>query len=247
MDAERSSDRARLRLGKKHSRAYSAGMAQFDRRRRKIKIGFAKLFDLFAGDLSIAEIAKRAGVSRVRLNAIYRQYFADLFGTTALERLRARESTRREKTAGRVQRVISRDRVINAIKASAAKAKPKRTVEPIIVRTDGEITKHYRHRAVLVDGKDVEAVHHIRNSGAGQRGLTYATTTLYRSRLEQTRWTIFFVDVPRFRRRVIRSKNSTLLRHLFADGQTRMSVYIPLDGRPQTPRHDFLRDEDRWS
>jgi hypothetical protein len=243
----RSGDQAPSHLSEKRRRAYLANQARFERRRRKIRIGFAKLYALFAGDRSIAEIAKRAGVSRARLNAIYRQYFAALFATTALERLRARERSRRDAVARRVTRAVSKDRVMNAIKQSAAKARPRRRIEPIILERVGEPARQYRHRAVLVDGKDVEAVHHIRNAGSsGRRGLTYATTTLHRTRLERTRCTIFFVDVPGFRRRVIRSRNTTLLRRLFADGQARVTVYLPLDERPAKPRHDFLRDEDRW-
>jgi AraC-like DNA-binding protein len=240
-------DRGRSRPAEKRSRAYAAAKAQFHHRRRKIRLGFDRLFALFAGDVSNAEIARRAGVSRTRLNALYKQYFAKLFAATALQRLRARERSRREEVVRRVTKAVATDRAFNAIKASAAKAKPKRTVEPVIIDKIREPKRQYSHRAVLVDGKDVEAVHHIRNAGsAGRRGLTYATTTLYRNRLKRTRWTIFFVDVPRFPRRVIRSRNATLLRRLFADGQTRVSVYLPLDGRPQNPRHDFLADEDRW-
>jgi AraC-like DNA-binding protein len=240
-------DNALLSLNKRQIRSYRTFQAQFDHRRRKLKLDFARLFDLFASDLSIAQIAQRAGVSRVRLNAIYDRYFAELFGASARERQRSREQARREKVAARLQRVVSRDRVISAIKASAARAKPSRTVEPIIVRMDGEVTRHYRHRAVLIDGRDSEPVHHLRNSHSGERGLTYATTTLYRSHLARARWAIFFIDVQGFRRRLIRSPTRALLRRLFADGQTRVSIYIPLDGRPSNPRYDFLQDEDRWS
>ena len=244
---QRSGGRARLHLSKKRRRAYLASQSQFNRRRRKLRVGFARLFDLFASGVSNAEIARRAGVSRTRLNAVYKQYFSELFAVSALERRRARERSRRDKVAGRVTKAVSRDRVMNAIRKSAAKARPRRTVEPIILEKVREPRRHYSHRTVLVDGRSVEAVHHVRNArSTGRQGVIYATTTLNRARLERTRWTILFVDVPGFRRRVIRSRNATLLRRLFADGQTRVSVYIPLDGRPENPRHDFLRDEDRW-
>jgi hypothetical protein len=147
-----------------------------------------------------------------------------------------------------VVRVVARDRVVNAIKSSAAEANSGRTVEPIPLRRSGPVARRYRHRAVLVDGLDIEAVHHLRNVKPARRprGLAYTGTTLYRARLARGRWTIFFIDVAGFPRRVIRSKNSDLLKELFAEGQTRVAVYIPLDGRPDRPRYDFLKDEGRW-
>jgi hypothetical protein len=165
------------------------------------------------------------------------------------ERRREQERARREKTAKQVVRVVARDRVINAIRSSAAKANPERTVEAITLHRFGPFAKRYRHRAVLVDGRDVEAVHHLRNVKRAHRpgGHAYTTTLLRRDRLERGHWTIFVVDVVGFPQRVIRSKNSRLLKELFADGETRVSVYIPLDGRPSNPRYDFLSDENRWS
>ena len=146
-------------------------------------------------------------------------------------------------------RIVARDRVINAIKSSAAEANSKHTVEPIALDRSGPVTKRYRHRAVLVDGWDVEQVHHLRNVKSARRpgGLAYTMTTLHRGRLARGHWTIFFVDAVGFPQRVIRSRNSRLLKDFFADGQTRVSIYIPLDGRPSNPRYDFLGDEDRWS
>jgi AraC-like DNA-binding protein len=231
------------------SRLFMAHKAEFERQRRHIRMSFERLFELFAKGLSIAEVARRAGVHRSRLNRVYARYFAPLLGTaTALDRRRGQERARREETAKQVVRIIARDRVINAIKSSAAEANSGRTVEPVILHRSGPPTKHYRHRAVLVDGRDVEAVHHLRNVKPARRtgGRAYTVTTLFRARLVHGRWTIFFIDVPGFPRRVIRSKNSDLLKAIFAAGQARVSVYIPLDERPTKPRHDFLRDEDRW-
>jgi AraC-like DNA-binding protein len=234
----------------RRGRLFMAHKAEFERRRRHIRMSFERLFELFAKGLSIAEVARRAGVHRSRLNRVYTRYFGPLLGTaTALERRREQERARREKTAKQVVRVVARDRVINAIKSSAAEANSRHTVEPIALDRSGPVTKRYRHRAVLVDGRDVEAVHHLRNVKRARRpgGHAYTTTLLRRHRLERGHWTIFVVDVVGFPQRVIRSKNSRLLNEFFADGQTRMSVYIPLNGRPSNPRYDFLRDEDRWS
>jgi hypothetical protein len=101
--------------------------------------------------------------------------------------------------------------------------------------------------AIAAVGGDLGEGHLRKIAPAGRRrGLTYAVTTLHRAQLGRGRWTIFFVDVAGFPRRVIRSRNSRLLRRLFAEGQTRISVYIPLDGRPKCPRYDFLKDEGRW-
>ena len=100
------------------------------------------------------------------------------------------------------------------------------------------IAKAPMHRAVLIDGWDVEQVHHLRNVKSARRpgGLAYTITMLSQGRLARGEWTIFFVDVVGFPQRVIRSKNSRLLKEFFADGQTRVSVYIPLNGRPSMPR-----------
>jgi hypothetical protein len=243
------SQAVRLQRPVRRGRLFMAHKAEFERRRRHIKLSFAHLFDLFAKGTSLAEVAHRAGVDRSRLGLVYKRYFGPLFDMTALERRREQERARRENTAKRVVRAIARDRVIEAIRSSVAKANSRRTVEPIILDRSGPATKRYRHRAVLVDGRDVETVHHLRNVKPAHRpeGHAYTVTTLFRARLVRGRWTIFFVDVAGFPRRVIRSKNSDLLKELFAAGQTRMAVYIPLDGRPRNPRYDFLRDEDRWS
>ena len=214
---------------------FMAHKAAFERRRRHIRMSFERLFELFAKGLSIAEVARRAGVHRSRLNRVYTRYFGPLFGTaTALERRREQEHARRERTAQRVVRVVARDRVITAIRSSAAEAKSGRKVESILLARSGPATKHYRHRAVLVDVRDVEAVHHLRNVKRARRpgGLAYSVTT--------------FIDAAGFPRRVIRSKNSDLLKVFFAEGQTRVAVYIPLDGRPERSRYDFLKDEGRW-
>jgi AraC-like DNA-binding protein len=234
----------------RRGRLFMAHKAEFERRRRHIRMSFERLFELFAKGLSVAEVARRAGVHRSRLNRVYTRYFGPLLGTaTALERRREQERARREKTAKQVIRVVARDRVINAIKSSAAEANSRHTVEPIALDRSGPVTKRYRHRAVLVDGWDVEQVHHLRNVKSAHRagGIAYTVTTLHRGRLARGHWTIFFVDAAGFPRRVIRSKNSRLLNEFFADGQTRVSVYIPLNGRPSNPRYAFLRDEDRWS
>jgi hypothetical protein len=37
-----------------------------------------------------------------------------------------------------------------------------------------------------------------------------------------------------------------VLKEFFAARQTRVTVYIPLDGRPDRPRYDFRKDEGRW-
>jgi len=222
--------------------------ARFDGRRRQLKLTFAQLLALFASDLNHAEIAKRAGVSRVRVTALYRQYFAKLFKGSALERRRRREKDQREKIKKQLERVIASDPVLNAIKASAARARPKRIIEPIYLERRGAVAKRYRHRAVRVNGRSIEAVRHVRNAVPSQVGLTYATTTLSRSQLTGSRWTIFVLDVPGFRRRVIRSRNKDLLKRFFGKRRTkRASVYIPLRGRPEKPRHDFLADRDRWN
>jgi hypothetical protein len=63
---QRSGGRARLHLSKKRRRAYLAAQSQFNRRRRKLRVGFARLLDLFASGVSKAEIARCAGLSRTR-------------------------------------------------------------------------------------------------------------------------------------------------------------------------------------
>jgi AraC-like DNA-binding protein len=192
---------------------YVQRRAAFNRRRRKNKIHFDKLYRLFASDLSFEQIAETAGVSRARLRDIFNLHFKDLFGVTGLERRREREKRRRDETLSRVARLISQDPVLKAIKASAAKAKRRRTIEPIVLDRRGEPIKRYRHRAVLIDGKHVEPVHHIRNARVFSRGgLAYGTTSLSRRRLEDATWIILCVDVPNYRRRVIRSKSARLLK-----------------------------------
>jgi hypothetical protein len=227
---------------------YLERRAAFNRRRRKIKADFDKLYKLFASDLSFHKIAERVGVTRPRLNEIFRLHFQDLFPVSGLERQRQRRTLRRNEIMNRVARLISEDPVLNSIKASAAKGRRKRLIEPILLARRGEPTKRYRHKAVLVDGKHVEPVHHIRKPRVFARGgLAYGTTSLSRHRLEESTWTIFVVDVPHYRRRVLRSKSAKLLKALFDGKAQKKSTYIPLNGRPEDPVYDFLADEDNWS
>ena len=223
----------------------SGGKSSFDRLRRASKLSFDELYRLFADNISLYEIARRAGVSRTRVATIYRDHFSDIFQTSAIARLRERERSRRQKTAAHVNALISNDSVLNAIRELAARAKSNRTIRPIMLKRSDVPIKLYRHRAVMV-GSNIEPVHHLRNARSSRgRGLKYATTTLYQNVLEQTTWSLFVIDVPGFPQRVIRSRNRRLLQSLFG-GQDRMSVYIPLDGRPENPRYDFLADEDNW-
>ena len=226
---------------------YLERRADFTRRRRKVRIGFDKLYELFAADQSFAKIATAAGVSRVRIRAIYDEHFQELFSVATTERRKARERRRRDDMSRRIAQAIAEDRVLEAITASAARARPKRTIEPILVDRRGDPCKRYRHRAVLVDGKDVETVHHIKNAQVFTKGgLVYGTTSLHRDKLKASRWTIFIVDVPRYRRKVIRCESAKLLKTLFGRTAIRKSVYIPLAGRPENPRYDFLADEGNW-
>jgi hypothetical protein len=228
-------------------RAYLERKAAFNRHRRKVKADFDKLYRLFESDLSFKKIAEVAGVSKPRIVEIFRLHFAQFFSVSGSKRRRDIAKRRKDEVANRVARLISKDPVLNAIKASAARAKRKRTIEPIILNRRGPPPKRYRHKAVLVDGRHVESVHHISTAQVYPGGgLAYGTTSLFRRRLENSSWSIFVIDVPKYRRRVIRCKNLQLLKALFAGNEERRSAYIPLNGRPENPRYDFLADEDNW-
>jgi hypothetical protein len=139
----------------------------------------------------------------------------------------------REAGLHRLARAVARDRVIDAVCKSAAKARRKRTIEPIICKRGRDPTKRFRHRAVRVDGADVEPVHHIRNRKiCPSGGTTYAVTSLAREELESSMWTIFHVDVSPYRRRVIRSRSLRLLKALFPTGGQAQEHLHP--ARPQT-------------
>jgi hypothetical protein len=225
---------------------YLARRRDFNRRKRKLRLGFDALYRLFASKASAAAIAKRANVSKERINFVFNRHFSDLFGMTALERLRSLELEARKIATRRLALAVERDRAIKLVRKSAGKATAKPKVEAI-VRRKHPYAKGFRHKAVRVNGR-IESVHHLRKARlGGRRRLTYATTTLYRSTLENVHCTIFVVDVPGYAMRVIRSKSRTLLQSFFSPKQERASVYIPLDESPETPRYDFLRDEDNWS
>ena len=233
--------------GATQSDVYLAHKARFNRKRRKINLDFDQLYTLLASDVSLSKIAQLGGVTKKRINVVYELYFRTLFGMGALERAKQVEELKRTKVADRVARAIAADPVLKAIQASAVRAKPKRTVKPVLLKRGGDPVKRYRHKAVLVDGKP-EVVHYIQSARRGRgRTISYASTTLYRTRLQRDGRSIFVVDVPRFRRRVIRSRNLELLRTFFAEGQKRVTIYIPLDSRPQNPRHYFVADEDNWT
>lgn len=227
---------------------YRASKAEFERRRRAIRADFDTLYSQFTGELSSAEIARRAGVSRARIRVIFDRYFSDLLGTSILERRQKRARELNENAAHRLVRAITRDRVLSAIFRSADRAKRKRRIEPIISRRSRDPSKCFRHRAVLVDGREVEPVHHIRNAQRfSPGGIAYATTSLSRKSLEEAQWIIFCIDVASHRRRVLRCRCADLLKALFSAGDRRRQAYIPLDRRPDNPRYDFLADEDNWS
>ena len=135
-----------------HPSMYLTNKAKFERLRRKIRLNFDELYRLFARDLPSVEIAKKAGVSRPRITLIYNQYFGELFGMTDLQRRHRREDKVRQKNASNLARVIGKDRAFEAISQSANKAN--RKIEPIIYRRGTNQSRRYRHRAVLVDGKD---------------------------------------------------------------------------------------------
>ncbi len=219
--------------------------AAFERRRRKLRLGFDALHRLFAADHSFDRIAAKAGVSKTRVRHIFGQYFRQAFRVDALERRLAREAERRRQAVDRIVRAFRRDPVMRALVASAGRHG--RTVEPVIHKMERNVSRCFRHRAVLVDGVDVESVHHIRSARKPKAdGVSYGTTTLTRACLQQSTWTIFYIDVPHRRRRVIRCRSRKLLRALFSGAGTRRDVYIPVHGVPGKPRYDFLADEDNW-
>jgi hypothetical protein len=227
------------------STVYLAQKARFNRKRRKIKLDFDQLYSLLASDVSLNQIARSGGVTKRRINAIYELYFHVLFNKSPLKRAEEIAQLMRTKVADRVARAISADPVLKAIQASAATAKT--TVRPVLLKRSGDPAKRYRQKAVLVDGK-LEAVHHIQRARRGPgRAISYACTILYRTRLHGGGRRIFVVEVPGFRRRVIRCRDRDLLGAFFAGHQKRVSIYIPLDGRAANPRYDFLADEDNWT
>ena len=134
-----------------------------------------------------------------------------------------------------------------AIRKSAQSAKKKKRIDVVLI-TKASWIKDYRHKAVLVENKSAESVHHIRKARRrrSRRKIIYGGTTLYRKILEHSAWTIFVIDVPHYSQRVIRSNNQRLLNTFFSRDQARVAVYIPLDGQPENPRYDFLADEDNW-
>jgi hypothetical protein len=225
---------------------YLARRRDFNRRRRKLRLGFDALYRLFASKASGAEIARRADVSKERINFVYNRYFSGLFGMTALERLRTIELEAKQRALRRLALALERDRAIKLVRLAARKAPTKPRVDVIAVDKH-QTAKGFRHKAVRVRGR-VESVHHIRKARfGGRRRRDYATTTLYRSTLENVGWSIFVVDVPGRAVRVFRSKSRRLLQALFASNQERASIYIPLGEPPDNPRYDFLRDENNWS
>ena len=226
---------------------YLAKKTAFERRRRKIRLDFDTLYGLFAGDLPSAKIARRAGVSRPRIDCIFEDYFRDLLGMTGLERRQRREEQSREKGIRNLARAVANDRVLSAITRSAGKGRRKHTIEPIICKRGRDPVKRFRHKAVRVDGRHVEPVHHIRNKKlCPSGGTTYGVTSVSREELASSAWSIFVVDVPRYPRRVIRTRSARLLKVLFPPGARRKNIYIPLDRKPADPRYDFLADEDNW-
>jgi len=142
---------------------YLAKRDAFNRRRRKTELDFDTLHGLFANGLSSAEIARRAGVSRPRMNRIFDDYFGDLFGTSGLQRRRTREQEARVKMLRGLTQAIAKDRLLNALRQSAARAGSRRTIDPVVLTRRGDPRKRFRHRAVLVDGRDLEPAHHLRN------------------------------------------------------------------------------------
>ena len=227
-------------------KAYIARKRQFDRRRRTLRLDFDALYAFFSSAESGAQIARRARVSKERVNFIYNKYFSDLFGMTGLERQRNIERKLREGAEQLRARDIGRDRVLVAVRSSAEKARPKREIQPVFREKHaiGEVL----HKALLVDQRNIESVHHIRVVRFSRRGtIAYGSTTLYRTRLEACKRTIFVIDVPHYPRRVIRSRSDHLLKSLFSAGQQRVSVYIPLERWLANPRYDFLADEDEWT
>jgi hypothetical protein len=228
-----------------HLDDYLARRRDFDRRKRRLRLGFDALYRLFASKESGAQIAKRAGVSKERINFVYNHHFRDLFGMTALERLRNLELEAKGSALRRLALAVERDRAIKLIRESASKARTKPKVEVVTLQKH-QVARGFRHKAVRVRGK-IESVHYLRKARlGGRRRLDYASTTLYRSTLEKVDGTIFVVDVPGYAVRVFRSKSRTLLQSFFSQRQERASVYIPLEGTPANVRYDFLADEDNW-
>jgi hypothetical protein len=227
-------------------RAYIARKRAFDRRRRVLRLNFDTLYGFFSAAESGAQIARRAHVSKEHVNRIYNKYFSDFFGMTARERQRNLEHKLRDDAKQRLADAAKKDRVLAAIRKSAERASPKRTIEPVIRRKHA--FAQFRHKAVLVDGTNVESVHHIRTRRFSQRGtIAYGSTTLFRTTLETLKRTIFVIDVPHHPRRIIRCKSDMLLKSLFSAGKQRMAVYIPLEQPLENPRYDFLADEDNWN
>jgi hypothetical protein len=226
---------------------YLANKAKFERLRRKARLDFDALYSLFQSDLTSGEIARRVGVSRPRIDRIYDDYFSDLLGMSGFERRQRREDQLRETGVRRLARAVSKDRVMTALLKSVDKANRRRRIEPIICKRGRDPVKRFRHKAVRVDGRAIEPVHHIRNKKiCPSGGTTYGVTSLSREELQASTWSIFYVDVAPFRRRVIRSRSTKLLKALFPPGVERKNIYIPLDRKPEEPRYDFLADEDNW-
>jgi hypothetical protein len=233
------------RSGASRLEAYLARRHAFNRRRRKLRLDFDTLFDLFAADASGAAIARRARVSKERINFIFGRYFRDLFGMTGLERRRNTERKTRDQAERRLSHAVSTDRVLTAIRTSADQARSKRGIDP--VGCGKRNIARFRRKAVRVDAKNLESVHHIRAVRFSRRGtIAYGSTTLYRTTLETLKRTIFVINVPRYPRRIIRCRSDKLLKSLFSAGRDRVSIYIPLKEPLQNPRYDFLADEDNW-
>jgi hypothetical protein len=227
-------------------RTYIARKRAFDRRRRALRLNFDMLYGLFSSAESGARIARRASVSKERINFVYNKYFSDLFGMTARERQQHIEQKLRDDAKRRLADAIRKDRVLTAIRKSAERAEPPRTIEPVIRSKRGFTC--FRHKAVLVDGTHIESVHHIRTRRLSRRGtIAYGSTTLYRTTLQTLKCTIFVIDVPNYPRRIIRCRSNRLLKSLFSAAQERVSVYIPLEQPLENPRYDFLVDEDNWA
>jgi hypothetical protein len=223
---------------------YLTRQRAFNRRRKKLRLSFVALHRAFASQASAADIARRANVSQERINFVFNRYFADLFGMTALERLRSRELARRDAGTHELARVAGADRALRLIAESAEKAKVR--VEALVIPKRKPVDA-LRQKAVLVNGNSIAAVHHLTKARAGgRRRLAYASTTLSRSTLESVPWTIIVIDVPRCPTRIIRSSSREILQALFVSRQQRASAYIPLDGRPRYARYDFLNDENNW-
>jgi hypothetical protein len=226
-------------------RTYIARKRAFDRRRRALRLNFDILYGFFSSAESGARIARRASVSKERINFVYNKYFSDLFGMTARERQQHVEQKFRDDAKRRLADAIRKDRVLTAIRKSAERAEPPRTIEPVIRSKRGFTC--FRHKAVLVDGTHIESVHHIRTRRLSRRGtIAYGSTTLFRTTLESIKRTIFVVDVPKYPLRIIRCRSDKLLKRLFSAGQERVSVYIPLEQPLENSRYDFLGDEDNW-